>query len=119
MVVPPPTLAAWQQWQQACFATSPAAAVLAGVCGFTRWQSVGVQHCAGAQGLVLGHSQGWKLVYSGDTRPCAALVAAGRGATLHTHEATFESGLQHHAAAKGHSTLTEALGVAHAMGAYR
>jgi hypothetical protein len=38
---------------------------MSGVFGFTGWRSVAVQHCHGAQGLVLEHSQGWKLVYSG------------------------------------------------------
>ncbi|WIA34738.1 hypothetical protein OEZ86_013047 [Tetradesmus obliquus] len=89
------------------------------VLGFSSWASVAVAHCAGAHGLVLTHSQGWKLVYSGDTRPCAALAAAGAGATLLIHEATFEAGLRHHACAKGHSTLQEALQVAKDMGAYR
>jgi ribonuclease BN (tRNA processing enzyme) len=56
---------------------------------------------------------------AGDTRPCAALAAAGAGATLLIHEATFEAGLAHHARAKGHSTLQEALQVAQDMGAYR
>ena len=31
-------------------------------------------------------ASGWKLVYSGDTRPCDALVEAARGATLLIHE---------------------------------
>jgi hypothetical protein len=112
-------LAAWQDWQRQCFAASPVAAVMCGLCGFTRWQSVAVNHCHGAHGLVLEHSQGWKLVYSGDTRPCPALVEAGRGATLLIHEATFDAELQRHATAKAHSTLPEALGVAKQMCAYR
>lgn len=41
-----------------------------------------VVHCADAWGLVLHHSSGWRLVYSGDTRPCDALVREGIGATL-------------------------------------
>ena len=31
-------------------------------------------------------ARGWKLVYSGDTRPCDALIEAARGATLLIHE---------------------------------
>lgn len=62
----PQQLREWQQWQQQCFAGSPSCAVMSGVCGFVRWSSVAVQHCHGAQGLVLEHSQGWKLVYSGE-----------------------------------------------------
>ncbi|KAF6256110.1 hypothetical protein COO60DRAFT_143667 [Scenedesmus sp. NREL 46B-D3] len=52
---------------------------------------------------------------------CAAAcwLARVRGATLLIHEATFEAALGHHARAKGHSTLQEALQVAQDMGAYR
>eukprot|EP00882_Tetradesmus_deserticola_P034166 GHRQ01039099.1.p1 GENE.GHRQ01039099.1~~GHRQ01039099.1.p1 ORF type:complete len:146 (+),score=52.92 GHRQ01039099.1:3-440(+) len=112
---PPKTSPQQQQQQQA----SAVVAVMSEGLGFTSWASVPVAHCAGAHGLVLSHSQGWKLVYSGDTRPCPALVAAGAGATLLIHEATFEGGLRHQAAAKRHSTLQEALQVAQDMCAYR
>eukprot|EP00775_Hariotina_reticulata_P009019 gene9019-9191_t len=88
-------------------------------CGFASWTSVPVAHCAGAHGLVITHKTGWKLVYSGDTRPCSRLVAAGAGATLLIHEATFEGGLAHHAVSKRHSTLDEAISVAEDMNAYR
>lgn len=46
-------------------------------------------------------------------------MAAGAGATLLIHEATFEAGMDSHALAKRHSTLQEALQVAEQMGAYR
>jgi len=61
----------------------------------------------------------WKVVFSGDTRPCPAVVEAARGATLLIHEATFEDELAADARAKRHSTLSEALGVAKEAGAYR
>lgn len=58
--------------------------------------SVPVIHCPQAFGVVLkGIEQvnlvgksipGWKLVYSGDTRPCQALVDASRDATVLIHE---------------------------------
>ncbi|EFJ39949.1 hypothetical protein VOLCADRAFT_100314 [Volvox carteri f. nagariensis] len=106
--------------------------------GLFRWQSVAVHHCRDAWGLVLEHRDGWKLVYSvicaipvvlpppqpfmiapGDTRPCPALIAAGRGATLLIHEATFEPCMESQARSKRHSTSAEAAAVAEAMGAYR
>ena len=59
------------------------------------------------------------LCAPGDTRPCAKLINAGRGATLLIHEATFEASMISHAMAKHHSTLQEALQVADKMGAYR
>lgn len=60
--------------------------------GLSRLESVLVAHCAHAYGLVLeravgeGGAGGWKLVFSGDTRPCARLVQAAEGATLLIHE---------------------------------
>lgn len=60
--------------------------------GLSRFESVLVAHCAHAYGLVLERAAsedgtgGWKLVFSGDTRPCARLVEAAKGATLLIHE---------------------------------
>lgn len=60
--------------------------------GLSRFESVLVAHCAHAYGLVLeraageGGAGGWKVVFSGDTRPCPQLVEAARGATLLIHE---------------------------------
>lgn len=47
---------------------------------------------------------GWKLVYSGDTRPCLELIEAVHGATILVHEATFEDGMRREAVARNHST---------------
>ena len=38
---------------------------------------VKVDHPQCAHGVVLGHQDGWKLVYSGDTKPCDRLIQAG------------------------------------------
>ena len=57
----------------------------------THARCVPVVHCADAWGLVLGHADGWSLAYSGDTRPCDALVAAARGVPPLLHGATFSS----------------------------
>ena len=67
--------------------------VHSGLPGLAGWRSVPVEHCSDAHGLVLRAAAGWSLVFSGDTRPCAALATAGRGATLLVHEATFEPAL--------------------------
>jgi ribonuclease Z len=58
--------------------------------------SVQVVHCLNAYGVVLESETkqedggnvkpGWKLVYSGDTRPCEAMVEASAGATVLIHE---------------------------------
>jgi hypothetical protein len=87
--------------------------------GLSGLQSIRVLHCADAWGVVLDHSAGWKVVYSGDTRPSEALAAAGRGATLLIHEATFSDDQAAMAAAKRHCCRSEALQVAAQMGAYR
>lgn len=87
--------------------------------GLQQLISVPVHHCADAHALVLTHCTGFKMVYSGDTEPCSTLQAAGRGATLLVHEATFGSCLEGQARRKRHSTVREAVAAAAAMGAYR
>uniref|UniRef100_A0A7N1A5V5 ribonuclease Z n=2 Tax=Kalanchoe fedtschenkoi TaxID=63787 RepID=A0A7N1A5V5_KALFE len=91
--------------------------------------SVPVVHCPQAYGVVIKAAKrtngvgksipGWKVVYSGDTRPCPDLVEAARGATVLIHEATFEDGLVDEAIARNHSTTNEAIEVGDAAGAYR
>lgn len=56
-------------------------------------QFVKVDHPAMAFGMVLTTLRGRKVVYSGDCRPDERLVAAGRGADLLIHEATFDDSL--------------------------
>eukprot|EP00181_Compsopogon_caeruleus_P005835 CAMPEP_0184683898 /NCGR_PEP_ID=MMETSP0312-20130426/13070_1 /TAXON_ID=31354 /ORGANISM="Compsopogon coeruleus, Strain SAG 36.94" /LENGTH=724 /DNA_ID=CAMNT_0027136607 /DNA_START=322 /DNA_END=2497 /DNA_ORIENTATION=+ len=85
-----------------------------------RFESVEVIHCPYAYGLVLEDCVNeWKLVYSGDTRPCRNLVERGEGATLAIHEATMGNDLWREAAEKNHCTVREALQVCKAMKAYR
>ncbi|XBI63398.1 hypothetical protein VPH35_043827 [Triticum aestivum] len=91
--------------------------------------SVPVVHCAQAFGVVLRAKEkvssagkaipGWKVVYSGDTRPCPALVDASRDATVLIHEATFEDSMKDEAIARNHSTTKEAIAVGTSAGAYR
>lgn len=60
-----------------------------------------VVHCPQAFGVVLQAANrinrvgktipGWKIVYSGDTRPCPELVKASHGATVLIHEASDET----------------------------
>ncbi|KAH6832454.1 tRNAse Z4 [Perilla frutescens var. hirtella] len=88
-----------------------------------------VVHCPQAYGVVLQAASrinragktipGWKVVYSGDTRPCQALVEASQGATVLIHEATFEDGMMDEAVARNHSTTKEAVEVGDSAGAYR
>lgn len=63
--------------------------------GLSHLTSVPVVHCPQAFGVVLVArgkkllQPGWKLVYSGDTRPCQALVEASKDATVLIHEVNF------------------------------
>ena len=60
-----------------------------------------VVHCPQSYGVILKAAErvnldgkvipGWKIVYSGDTRPCPELMEASRGATVLIHEASFRT----------------------------
>ncbi|GAV77562.1 Lactamase_B_2 domain-containing protein/Lactamase_B_4 domain-containing protein [Cephalotus follicularis] len=99
------------------------------VAGLEALVSFPVVHCPQAFGVVLKAAErlnstgkvipGWKIVYSGDTRPCQELQKASIGATVLIHEATFEDGLMEQAIAKNHSTTKEAIEVGDKVGAYR
>ncbi|KAM7255736.1 hypothetical protein ACFE04_008634 [Oxalis oulophora] len=88
-----------------------------------------VVHCPQAFGIVLKAKErinsvgvvipGWKIVYSGDTRPCKELEKASLGATVLIHEATFEDGLMDEAIARNHSTTKEAIDIGERAGVYR
>ncbi|CAL0324114.1 unnamed protein product [Lupinus luteus] len=88
-----------------------------------------VIHCPQAFGVVLQAEErsnsvgkvipGWKVVYSGDTRPCPELVEASQGATVLIHEATFEETMVDEAIAKNHSTTNEAIEMGDSANAYR
>ncbi|KAK0781523.1 hypothetical protein LTR75_014669, partial [Friedmanniomyces endolithicus] len=80
-------------------------------------QCVAVQHCHGARAVSITFPSGFKASYSGDCRPSHAFSRIGRGSTVCIHEATFDDELWGDAQAKNHSTTSEALGVAQAMGA--
>jgi ribonuclease Z len=77
--------------------------------GFVAVEMVPVVHCPDAFGVVLKHTDGWSIVFSGDTRPCPLLDQAGLGCDLLIHEATFEDQLTSEAIDKNHATTTEAI----------
>ena len=73
---------------------------------------------------IYGHitpSSGYKLAYSGDTRPNEAFRELcsldGRGPDLLIHEATMEHFMINDAKIKKHTTITEAIEEGEAMGA--
>ena len=80
-------------------------------------QAVLVQHCHGARAFSVTLPSGFKASYSGDCRPSKNFAKIGKGTTVCIHEATFDDELRNDAVAKNHSTTSEALGIAQAMGA--
>ncbi|QDZ24929.1 metallohydrolase/oxidoreductase [Chloropicon primus] len=88
--------------------------------GIASLRSVEVNHsCYNAFGVVLEGKSGWKLSFSGDTRPHEAFIKAAAGSTIFIHEATFENGLLEEALAKKHSLTKEAIESGAKAGAYR
>jgi len=72
-----------------------------------------------AEGIVGPKRPGRVIVFTGDTRPCAAVVDAAQGADLLIHEATFGEEEKERAKETGHSTAREAAQVALAAKARR
>uniref|UniRef100_A0A8B9ZHL1 Zinc phosphodiesterase ELAC protein 2 n=1 Tax=Anas platyrhynchos TaxID=8839 RepID=A0A8B9ZHL1_ANAPL len=81
------------------------------------FQTCEVQHCKNAFACSMIHKSGWKVVYSGDTMPCMALVKMGKNATLLIHEATLEDGMEKEAIEKTHSTTSQAIQIGMKMNA--
>ncbi|KAA1085400.1 hypothetical protein PGT21_005832 [Puccinia graminis f. sp. tritici] len=59
----------------------------------------------------------WKIVFSGDTRPCQALIDAGQHADVLIHEASLGPEETELADTKGHSTIDQAIQAALKMNA--
>lgn len=88
------------------------------------FQTVQVKHCADAYGLIvesqpIDQLPALKVVVSGDTQPCQALLDAGADATLLVHEATLEDDMIQEALEKRHSTTKQAIEVGIQMRAAR
>ena len=77
-------------------------------------------HCPHAFCLAMRTTAGYKLAYSGDTRPrqnFRDICVWGGGPDLLIHEATMEHFMMNDAIIKKHSTFTEAIQEGQAMGA--
>ncbi|PUU74300.1 beta-lactamase-like protein [Tuber borchii] len=74
-------------------------------------------HCLSSFTTSWTWSNGFKIAYSGDTRPTKGFVEIGRDSTVLLHEATFDDELLPEAIAKKHSTTSEAINAGKEMGA--
>jgi ribonuclease Z len=81
-------------------------------CGLTEVFAVDAIHCHDSYAFFLKHHDGWKIVFSGDTRPCKAMIKYGMDATIVVHEATFEDKMWKEAKMKNHSTTKHAIEMA-------
>ncbi|KAF9220720.1 hypothetical protein BS17DRAFT_797508 [Gyrodon lividus] len=85
--------------------------------GLESLRSVDVSHRTTCHGVIIKHTDGWSIVYSGDTVPTQKLVQAGQNATLLIHEATMADDQVEMAAAKMHSTVGQAIDIGKRMNA--
>jgi len=77
-----------------------------------------VFHCPSAFAVSLTTLDGYKIVYSGDTRPTENIISLGQDeepTDLLIHEATMEHHMLEDAQVKRHTTFTEAVKVAQEM----
>lgn len=81
-------------------------------------ETIAVKHWGRCFGVCLEDKvDGWKIVFSGDTRPCEALIRIGQDADLLIHEASLGPEETELAEIKGHSTIDQAIQVALKMNA--
>ncbi|WBW71835.1 nuclear 3'-tRNA processing endonuclease tRNAse Z, Trz1 [Schizosaccharomyces osmophilus] len=84
---------------------------------FASFETVAAVHCPFSYCTQFTGNEGWKIAYSGDTRPSEEFIEIGTGATVVIHEATLEDSMQEIAVRKQHSTYSEALRVGQRMNA--
>ncbi|BAA79607.1 putative metal dependent hydrolase [Aeropyrum pernix K1] len=88
----------------------------AGFGGVVRVRGLRADHTVEALSLEIGLAGLGFILVSGDTRPTEELEARAPRALATVHEATLPSGMAEKAAATGHSTVGEAVGVASKSG---
>ncbi|CAZ83916.1 unnamed protein product [Tuber melanosporum] len=74
-------------------------------------------HCLDSFTTSWTWKNGFKIAYSGDTRPTEGFVEIGQNSIVLLHEATFDDELLPEAIAKKHSTTSEAINAGKEMGA--
>ena len=83
--------------------------------GFSKCQSIQVQHCPYSYAVIIDGTPFGRVVYSGDCRPSHKLAMAAKPADLLIHESTFEDNMRAEACLKRHCTIGEALQIAQKM----
>ncbi|KTW28939.1 hypothetical protein T552_01567 [Pneumocystis carinii B80] len=81
------------------------------------FSTVNAIHCSWSFCMQITHLDGWKLAYSGDTRPNENFVKLGMNSTLLIHEATLDDDKLDDAIKKKHSTTSEAIHIGKKMNA--
>lgn len=94
---------------------SPLTPLLKSAVGLDNILVAPVRHCRGSLAVSLVFPDGFKVSYSGDTRPSEKFAYIGRDSTVMIHEATFQDDMVGSAIAKRHSTFAEALEVGRLM----
>ncbi|RPA86585.1 hypothetical protein BJ508DRAFT_411254 [Ascobolus immersus RN42] len=83
--------------------------------GMDKIRTCFARHCQSSFCSMYSFTDGFKLAYSGDTRPIDRFAELAKGTTVLVHEATFDDELMKEAIAKRHSTTTEAIDMGRAM----
>jgi len=85
--------------------------------GLLEYNPVEVIHIRNSYGLSFTHKNGFKITYSGDTKPCKRLIDVGKGSDILIHEATHEDLLADLASISNHSTFSQAIDIGTKMAA--
>ncbi|CAB9509541.1 tRNase Z TRZ3, mitochondrial [Seminavis robusta] len=87
--------------------------------GISRIEAIPVAHCPFSFAVVVEGTSFGTVAYSGDCRPSSRFAQRAQASDLLIHEATFEDGMEAEATMKRHSTVGEAIRIAHEMKAKR
>lgn len=77
--------------------------------GIVNFETIPVVHCPQSYAGLIEHKDGWRVVYSGDTKFSEGLISRVSKATVVIHEATFNDELREQAKMRNHSTDKEAI----------
>jgi len=76
-------------------------------------------HCVDSYCIIIEHETGWKMAYSGDTRPSKLFAKEAKGCHILIHEASMKTQDYKKVLKKGHTTVMEALKISKLINPYR